>query len=261
MCLILIALDAHRDFPLVLAANRDEFFARPTLPASLGRERNVIGGRDVEKGGTWMAVTTAGRLAAVTNYRDGARLKTGQRSRGRLVSDFVLSRGDAAEYLEDVLRHADLYDGFNLIVMDRGRGFYCSNRSAEITELSPGVHGLSNHLLDTPWPKVERGKTAVSHLLQQPRDQLVQGLFAALNDAEIAPDLSLPSTGVSVDWERRLSSAFIQTPEYGTRASTVVLVDRAGAVIFVERSFGPGGESLGERRLQLSGSTASLPTS
>jgi uncharacterized protein with NRDE domain len=262
MCLILFALDAHPEYRVVLAANRDEFFARPTLPAAPWAENpRVVGGRDLEQGGTWLAATTESRLAAVTNYRDATRPKTGERSRGLLVSEFVLGRRDPREYVEELLQQANLYDGFNLIVMDRGRGFYCSNRAARIIELGPGVHGLSNHLLDTPWPKVERGKSALARLLGQPRDALVQGLFAALHDAEIAPDDSLPSTGVSLEWERRLSTAFIRSPDYGTRASTVVLIDKVGGLSFIERSFGAGGEALGERVLQLHGSPVDLPLS
>ena len=254
MCLILIAVRAHAEFPLILAANRDEFFARPTLPAAPWVEDPyVLGGRDLEKGGTWLAVAPAGRLAAVTNYRDGGQPKSGSRSRGLLVSDFVLANSQAVPFLAELAQTSDLYDGFNLIVADATGAFHYSNRNRHIIQLNPGVHGLSNHLLNTPWPKVERGKAALGRLLDEPRDSLVQGLFEALRDAQTPSDEMLPDTGVSLDWERRLSTAFISASNYGTRASTVVLIDRFGTTTLIERSFGPDAQVIDSRTLALPG--------
>ena len=242
MCLILLAHRAHPAYPLVLAANRDEFFARPTLPAAPWTESSeVIGGRDLDKGGSWLAVSATGRLAAVTNFRDGARRKTGTQSRGLLVKDFVLDGQPPVPFLERIHAARASYDGFNLIVAAQGHLYHYANVSGVISEVTPGVHGLSNDLLNTPWPKVERGKQRLERLLSEPRDTLVDGLFQILQDTHVPADEALPSTGVSLEWERLLASAFISTSAYGTRASTVVVIDNAGAVTFIERNFAPGG--------------------
>lgn len=248
VCLILLAHRAHPAFPLVLAANRDEFFARPTLPAAAWAEAPAIfGGRDLDKGGSWLAVSNRNRLAAVTNVRDGTRRKTGTRSRGLLVNDFVLSGLAPVVFLEGVHAARDAYDGFNLLVADESGLFHYANVSGKITAVEPGIHGLSNDLLDTPWPKVERGKAELASLLAEPRDRLVDGLFRVLEDTRPPPDDALPHTGVSLEWERLLATAFISTAGYGTRASTVVLVQRSGEVTFIERNFAPGG-TLAETR-------------
>ena len=217
MCLILLAWHAQREHPLILAANRDEFFARATEPAAPWPESPaVIGGRDLEKGGSWLAVSASGRLAAVTNFRDGARRRDGQRSRGLLVSDFVLSELDPNSFLANVRARRDVYDGFNLLVAADGNLIHYSNVSDEMTAIAPGIHGVSNHLLDTPWPKVERGKQALERLLDGARDTLVAGLFDALADTHSPRDEELPTTGVSLEWERALGSAFIRAPGYST---------------------------------------------
>jgi len=262
MCLILLAVDAHPHYPLVLAANRDEFFARPSAPAAPwpGAE-HVIGGRDLEKGGSWLALARGGRLAAVTNYRDGSRQNTGSRSRGLLVSDFVLSRERPREFLQDLRGGADLYDGFNLIVADRGQVWHFNNISGQIAQVAPGVHGLSNHLLDTPWPKVANGKTALAAALSAPREDLAARLFDVLREERVAGDHELPSTGVALEWERVLSPAFISTPTYGTRASTIVLIEDSGAATLIERSFDRSAEdALPARTFQLPERSAPLPT-
>ena len=262
MCLILLAVDAHPQYPLVVAANRDEFFARPSAPAGPWPDaEHVIGGRDLEKGGSWLALARGGRLAAVTNYRDGTRKKTGSRSRGLLVSDFVLSREHPREFLPELQADADLYDGFNLIVADRGEVWHFNNISRQIAHVASGVHGLSNHLLDTPWPKVANGKTALAAALSAPSEDLAARLFDALREERVAADRELPSTGVALEWERVLSPAFISTPTYGTRASTVVLIEDSGAAILIERSFDRSAESGSPvRSFQLPERTAPLVT-
>jgi uncharacterized protein with NRDE domain len=262
VCLILLAVDAHPQYPLVLAANRDEFFARPSTPAAPwpGAE-HVIGGRDLEKGGSWLAVARGGRLAAVTNYRDGTRKRAGSRSRGLLVSDFILSREHPREFVEQLQDDADLYDGFNLIVADGGAVWHFNNVDRHITRVSPGVHGLSNHLLDTPWPKVTHGKAALARAVDGPRDALVASLFDGLREERLAPDHELPSTGVELEWERVLSSVFIATPVYGTRASTVVLIETSGAATLIERSYDPTQDrESAVRSFQLPEYCAPLPT-
>ena len=253
MCLILLAWNAQREHPLILAANRDEFFARATQPAAPWPEApGVVGGRDLEKGGSWLALSATGRLAAVTNFRDGTRGRGGQRSRGLLVSDFVQSELQPSSFLADLRGRRDRYDGFNLLVAADGNLLHYSNVSDEITAVSAGIHGVSNHLLDTPWPKVERGKQALARLLDGGHEDLAAGLFDALADTRPAPDEKLPSTGVSREWERALGRAFIHTPGYGTRASTVVLIERAGALTFLERNFDAGGAPVETRAFQLS---------
>jgi uncharacterized protein with NRDE domain len=248
-------------YSLVLAANRDEFFARPTQPAGLWQPAPaVVGGRDLEKGGSWLAVSAAGRLAAVTNYRDGQQPKTGTRSRGLLVNDFVLSGVDARTYLKQIDEQSAHYDGFNLLVAADGTLLHYAKPGARITEVERGIHGLSNHLLDTPWPKVERGKAALKVSLEHSGDALIDRLFAILADDEIAADDALPQTGVALEWERLLSSAFIATPDYGTRASTVVLVGHS-EVTFVERNFDSRHTVVGTRKFTLASQSSALPLS
>jgi uncharacterized protein with NRDE domain len=260
MCLILVAYRAHGDYPVILAANRDEFFARESLPAAAWPESpDIIGGRDLEKGGSWLAVSAKGRLAAVTNFRDGARQKTGIRSRGLLVSDFMLSDLAPVEFLQQVHATRDCYDGFNLLVAADSGLFHYANVSGVVTAVAPGIHGLSNHLLDTPWPKVERGKAALHRLLGKPREALMDGLFGALAETAPPPDDALPRTGVSLEWERVLATALINTPEYGTRASTVVLMDGAGTTTLIERNLAPGGISTETRCFELAPAPTPLP--
>lgn len=253
MCLIVLALDAHPRWPLVIAANRDEFFARPTQAAQFWPEQpDLLAGRDLEQGGTWMGVTAAGRIAAITNFRDGTRPRgSGKRSRGLLVRDFLTSTMDADAFAATLARDADDYDGFNLLFGARGQFYHFSNRSRETTLLTRGIYGLSNHLLDTPWPKVERAKAALREALEAPAGGLHAHLEQLLRDDARAPEHALPDTGVSRDWERVLSSVFIRTQAYGTRASTTLSVDRDGAMEFVERSFGAQGEQLDRRAYRL----------
>ena len=247
----MLAWQAHRDYPLILAANRDEFFARPTLQAAPWPESAaVIGGRDLEKGGSWLALSASGQLAAVTNFRDGTRTKSGSRSRGLLVSDFVLSDLDARQYIEAVRASRETYDGFNLILAANGELVHYANVSDELAALAPGVYGLSNHLLDTPWPKVRRAKAALQRVLVAPPETLAEALFEALGDTRRAADEELPRTGVSVEWERQLASIFISASGYGTRASTVVLAHRSGHLTFIERSFAPSGMPTETRTLE-----------
>lgn len=252
MCLVLLALYSHPAFPVVLAANRDEFYDRPTAPAAFWDPAgSVLGGRDLKAGGTWLGVSRAGQLAAVTNFRQGEREKPAPRSRGQLVADFLTGSTGAPEYMERVRAESHWYNGFNLIAGDAGGFFYYSNREAEVRSLGPGVYGLSNHLLDTPWPKVAAAKSGFSQLLESMGAELTERLFALLSDRSRPPDDHLPATGVSREWERLLSSAFIASDGYGTRSSTVILIGKDGTVDFVERTFGPNGKPGAEARFQL----------
>ena len=252
MCLVLVALRSHPEYPLVVAANRDEFYDRATAPAQLWEDApSVLAGRDLKAGGTWLGVDRRGRLAAVTNFRQGEREAPAPRSRGLLVNDFLTGDGPVLQYMEQVQRDAGLYNGFNLIAGDAGGLFYFSNCQGVVLNLAPGVYGLSNHLLDTPWPKVATTKNAFHAMLTGPGPGLSEDLFRLLSDGSRPSDELLPSTGVPPEWERLLSSAFIASDHYGTRSSTVVLVDRNGGVTFTERGFGRGGAPGEERRFQL----------
>lgn len=248
MCLILVAWRADPGYPLVVAANRDEFHARRSASADFWTDYpHILAGRDLEAGGTWLGITRSGRFAALTNYRDPARQRPDTPSRGRLVADFLAGHADIDAYL-DALRPAD-YNGFNLLLGDatgNGRLVAFSNVSGERHVLAPGIYGLSNALLDTPWPKVGAGKTALeTSLTALPAEH---GLWHLLCDDTIHPDSALPATGVTLAWERLLSAAFIRGADYGTRCSTLVKVGADGTAVFDERSWLAGGTADGRRR-------------
>jgi uncharacterized protein with NRDE domain len=264
MCLIVFAHDvgAHA---LVLAANRDEHHARPTEAAHAWRDApHVFGGRDLEKGGTWLAVSRAGRLAAVTNVRTWPPAR-GPRSRGLLCADFVRASpragaaGDAPldDYARSVAEVRAEYGGFNLLLHDGRAMRYVSDATPAPVLVPPGIHGLSNAALDVRWPKVARAEEALRDALELPVDAVIDALFAMLADRSKATDDRLPSTGVPLEIERDLSPIFIASSVYGTRASTVVVRRRDGVVIFEERSFGPDGVPLGVVRRALNDTPSS----
>jgi uncharacterized protein with NRDE domain len=249
MCLILFAHRAAPGYALVLAANRDEFFSRPSATADYWKHApHVLAGRDLEKGGTWMGVTRQGRWAAVTNFRDGSRASIGSRSRGELVARYLLGASSAAAYAAAAATDGADFQGFNLLVGDRD-GVYCvSNRGAQPQALEPGIYGLSNHLLNTPWPKVERGKRELQDVMEGDPADPAEPLLTLLADRRTADEEALPETGVGRDWEKLLSAAFIRAPGYGTRASSVLLIETGGEASFRERSFGANAELLEDRR-------------
>ncbi|MFZ5597748.1 MAG: NRDE family protein [Bacillota bacterium] len=242
MCFIVFAYNCHPDYLLVMAANRDEYHARPTSPAGFWKEDpGVLAGKDLEQGGAWMGITRRGRLAALTNYRDPSSIKPGAPSRGNLVKDFLLSGVEPRAYLGKLDKKGESYNGFNLLLMDEGVMWYYSNRDKCPRKVSPGIHGLSNHLLDTPWHKVEKGKKALDNIIRSSGHIQPDSLFKLLSDEKRAPDGDLPRTGVPLEWERLLSPVFIRSETYGTRSSTVLLVERRGRITFCERSFGKNG--------------------
>ncbi|MEO6393773.1 MAG: NRDE family protein [Pyrinomonadaceae bacterium] len=238
MCSIFLAYEEHPDYRLIVAANRDEFFDRRTAAAGYWEDApGVLAGRDLRSGGTWLGLGGNHRFAAVTNYRDPA-APAGRMSRGRLVSDFIAGTDSPERYLDAISESTAEYSGFNLLVSDSRSLWYFSNRNGAAQELSPGIYGLSNHLLDTPWPKVVKGKSALASALSDPEEVRIEQLFALLaNDAQ-APDDELPDTGIGREKERALSPIFIQTPDYGTRSATVVLDSIDGTTVFCERTFG-----------------------
>ncbi|MBL7951750.1 MAG: NRDE family protein [Flavobacteriales bacterium] len=239
MCLIALAYQEHPQYPLVLAANRDEFFERPTAPAHWWPAApHILAGRDLRAGGTWMGIARSGRFAALTNHRDLHHPPRTGPSRGLLVRDALNGPLD--------LHATQAYEGFNLLHGPVQALRYHTNVDGTDVPLLPGVHGLSNAVLNTPWPKVERAKAALRNALESPAAHLVEELFALLRDDARAADDQLPSTGLPLDMERAVSSVFIDTPGYGTRCSTVVLVDTNGAVQVEERTW-PAGTRVCER--------------
>ena len=263
MCLILFAHKVHPDYPLVLAANRDEAYARPTAPAAFWNDYpHVYGGRDLEQRGTWLGIARGGAFAAVTNFRGGQAPGNSPRSRGELVANYLRGNQRPADYLARVNRDAGAYNGFNLILGDVDELRYMSNRGGRMMVVAPGVHGLSNHLLNTPWPKVERGRQILAELLHSKTQVLIDGLFSLLGERTVAPDNVLPETGVGLPRERVLSPAFIVSPTYGTRSSTVILVDNHGQVVFIERSYGdrgkPGRTATGRFALEMAPTPAAV---
>jgi len=238
MCLILFAYKIHPHYPLILASNRDEYYSRPTQTAHFWPDQpHVLAGRDERHGGTWLGVTKQGRFATITNYRQGMEKHNPNRpSRGQLVSDYMTSDWTAEEFLNDVHEKATEYEGFNLLLGDPDKLFCYSNKESVIHPIQPGLYGLSNHLLETPWPKVLKGKEGFHQILNQNQTKFVPSLFHLLNDQTKAPDHELPDTGVGLEWERVLSSIFVSSPEYGTRSSTVLTFDKDHRVTFQEKS-------------------------
>jgi uncharacterized protein with NRDE domain len=244
MCLALIALHAHPQYPLVIAANRDEFHARAADPAHWWTHE-MLAGRDRVAGGTWFGVTRKGRWALITNFREGTARDPDAPSRGGLVTQ-ALSAGDTAiAFTARASVDGQRFHGFNLLMGDGATGAYASNRASGGKVLAPGIVGLSNHLLDTPWPKVVRSKAALATVLAR-NDDPVAAAFEMLADRQPANAGALPATGVSPQWERILSPIFIVSPEYGTRCSTILTVDVSGMVRLVERSFDASGLATGE---------------
>lgn len=234
MCLIFTAINYHPVYKLIVAANRDEFYSRKTAAANYWPDfPYVLGGRDLQAGGTWMGMTKAGKIAMLTNYRDPKNIRANAPSRGFLVSDYLENSIGPEEYLKNI-KPAD-YNGFNLIAGTVDDLYYVSNYTSGITHLSNGLYGLSNALLDVPWPKVVKGKKKLAPILGK-SDLTTAELMEFLYDTEVATE-NLPNTGVSADLEKALSSMFIKTPGYGSRCSTVVLVDKNNHVKFSERVY------------------------
>ncbi|OMH38999.1 NRDE family protein [Motiliproteus sp. MSK22-1] len=256
MCLILIAYHVHPDYPLIVAANRDEFYHRPTKPAHIWPDSSqVLAGLDMQQGGTWLGVTRMGRFAAVTNVRNGFAEKNPQHlSRGLLTRNFLTQECSPSDYIKQLT--ADRYAGFNLLLADANSLHYFTNQATADpgkirqvvsepnstiidqtrSQLQPGIYGLSNAALDTSWPKLERAKARLANICTQTTPSQEQ-LFCLLQDRYVAADDQLPDTGISIEWERKLAPGFIQSSDYGTRASTLVMIHRSGIIEFIEQNF------------------------
>jgi uncharacterized protein with NRDE domain len=241
MCLILFSYKKHPQYRLILAANRDEYYDRPTAPlAAWDSTPEIFAGRDLKGQGTWLGITRSGRFAAITNYRDPATVMNDAPSRGLLISNFLKGNEPAESYLAGVEKLAANYNGYNILVGDPSEMWYYSNRGRGIYKLPPGHYGLSNHLLDTQWPKVSAGKSGLKKLLAEGDEVHTNRIFDLLADRSIAPDHRLPHTGVDLEWERTLSAMFITSENYGTRSSSIILIKRTGDVTFLERTFNCG---------------------
>ncbi|MBT2681245.1 NRDE family protein [Bacillus sp. ISL-35] len=237
MCLILFAYKAHPKYKLIIAANRDEAYNRATAPAAFWEDvPELLAGRDLEKMGTWMGVTTSGKFAALTNYRDPSEQTAGKRTRGELVADYLKGSNHPETYLQKMAERRLEYPGYNLLAGDHEELYYYSNRGNHPVKIEPGIHGVSNHLLNTDWPKVEKGKEGLEKIISENSPDLAERLFSHLENADPAPDHNLPSTGVSLEWERLLSPMFIKSEGYGTRSSTVILMNDK-EIYFNERVF------------------------
>ena len=253
MCLIYVAWRRHARYRLMVAANRDEYHARPAAPAHWWNDApGLLAGRDLAAGGTWMGITSGGRFAALTNYRGSSPYHADAPSRGALVTNFLISDESAPDYLGRVAEEGHHYNGFSLLAMDGDTLAFASNRSRGVIRLDPGVFGLSNHLLDTPWPKVKDGKTELERLVAEP-DIRAPDLLALLAARSPIAGVEAPGadTGSDLGRTRWRSSRFILGGDYGTRTSTVVLLDAEGSGVFVERSFDSSGTAVGDAVFEL----------
>ena len=250
MCLLVLAWKHHPRYRLILAGNRDEFHDRSAMPLNWWQDDpRILGGRDLKAGGTWLGVARSGRFGVVTNYRDLQAPVENAPSRGQLVPRFLTGATSPKEFLDDLRGAAPRYSGFNLLVGGTRALYYFSNRGPNPRALAPGVYGLSNHLLDTPWPKLARTRERFNALLSQPEIS-PEDLFTMLADREQAGGTDLPSTGLPEDWERVVSAPFIVNERYGTRCSSVLLVERTGRTILQERRFDAAGIQSGNSRFE-----------
>ncbi len=249
MCVVALAWQTHPRWRLVLAGNRDEFHARPTAALARWPGSGVIAGRDLQSGGTWVGLDARGRIAVVTNVRDGFAKPHEGPSRGALPVTFIDGSTQAAATTDALLATANAYAPFNLMLADAEGCWHLGNHPLQREALVSGVHGISNGRLDAPWPKTRHLRTALQAWIDAGTDRL-DPLWQALADERIAPDAELPDTGVGIELERRLSPAFIRGSAYGTRASTIIAVDHQGRGIIHERRFGPEGVFEGETVLR-----------
>jgi uncharacterized protein with NRDE domain len=280
VCLILLSLNQHPNYPLILASNRDEFFKRPSKPLhTWNKPHKLIAGKDLDAGGTWLGITPDGRFAAITNFREFPQSTNQNKgkallSRGKLSHDFLASTQSAAEYIDELKKTADCYPGYNLLLGELSGSAsqisYYSNRSeAGPATLASGYHGLSNALLNTPWPKVEEGKAAMHSLLSGQTPRFCQpGLDTPTNEQDISDELfkilanrkryateQLPDTGIGMEKEALLSSRFIYSDHehfnYGTRASTTLVLSAGGSLSIREKSFNSTGGLIGQEEFHL----------
>lgn len=254
MCLLVLAWQAHPRYHLVVAANRDEFHERSTAAlAAWPAPENIIAGRDLRANGTWLGLDRRRHFGIITNFRELQRPRPDAPSRGALIPRYLAGEESAATYLNRLEPEAPRYSGFNLLLTDGDSLWYASNRTERFARhLPPGVYGLSNQYLDTPWPKLRRVRRRFDAWLSDPANGSASGLFAMLEDRTMASaDEELPQTGLEPEWERLLSAPFVLNPDYGTRCSTVLLLEPSGAGYLAERRFDPQGVRQGETEFAL----------
>jgi uncharacterized protein with NRDE domain len=251
MCLLVIGWKAHPRYRFVLAGNRDEFHERPSAPLGWWAESpGVLAGKDLKAGGTWLGIARSGRIGVVTNFRDLEAPVSAAPSRGELVPRFLTAATSPKEFLDDLRGAAPRYSGFNLLLGGPRTLYYFSNRAGEPPRpLAAGIYGLSNHRLDTPWPKLVRSRERLAGLLKAAELEITE-VFELLADRHPSPEDSLPDTGLPLDWERALSAPFVVHPRYGTRCSTVMLVERGGRTVIHERRFDATGMQTGATRFE-----------
>lgn len=237
MCLILFSYKEHSKYRLILASNRDEFLDRPTTKLSYIQQYKIFAGLDNKDGGTWLGLSKTGKIAGITNFRDPKIVLNNPPSRGHLVSGYLKSDYLPEDYLKSIQKQKTVYNGFNLIVGDTENLFYYSNVSNKIVKIQAGLYGLSNHFLDTLWPKVINGKKILKSILTENKKIQFEKIFSLLKNKETVSDELLPNTGVGLQWEQLLSTIFITTPIYGTRTSSIILIEYNGKTTFIERTF------------------------
>lgn len=251
MCLLVLAYGVDPQRPVVLAANRDELYARPTTALGIWPdEPDLCAGRDLAQGGTWLGVTRRGRFAALTNFRRGG-ARAGARSRGDVVLDYLRASSSPERYVSELAEYSGQFGGFSVIVGDlEHEPYYFSNQDDVARRLAPGIYGLSNQWLDEPWPKVTRAKQRIGALLTS-QHVSAESLCDAMDDRDQPPDALLPDTGVGLELERVLAPIFIAGERYGTRAVTALLIDAERRPVIYERSYGPHGHYLSDARCEL----------
>jgi uncharacterized protein with NRDE domain len=236
MCLFLLANKIHPNYKLIIAANRDEFYNRPVEAAHFWQSfPHLLAGRDLKAGGTWLGITLTGRIAAITNFRDLKNIRDNAPSRGELTLDFLINNNSPYEYYKTLKDKAANYNGFNLVFGIKNDLYFFSNHTNEFNKLDAGLYGLSNCLLDTPWPKVVKVKEEFKKIINE--NELEAKTFQMLRDEIKPPDELLPDTGVGLELERVLSSVFIKTAVYGTRSSTLITINIDDEVQFIERTY------------------------
>lgn len=239
MCLIVFSFKQHSKYPIILAANRDEFYERPTRPARFwAQEPHILAGRDEKMGGTWLGVTKQGNFAALTNYRDLTNIKESAPSRGEIVKNYLADNAHPHKYVEMLKRSAEDFNGFNLITGSPDQLFHYSNETDAITKIEPGLHGISNAVLNTPWPKVETAKSEFRDAITGEEIDHTR-IFKMLINSKSYPENQLPNTGLSKEMEKMVSPIFIKSKDYGTRCSTLLTIRHDGEVTFIEKTYTP----------------------
>lgn len=241
MCLVNFHFLDHPKYKFIVASNRDEFYERPTATAHFWEDQPMIlAGRDLEQKGTWLGITKDGRFGALTNIRKPEEQDTYSTSRGEIVTNFLTGKDAPGKFLQNLAKVSSNYAGFNVIVGNGEQLLYFNNIEKNIVEITPGTHSLSNRFLNTPWPKVVKGRENLRHYVLNHKLIDHDELFKIVADAELAEEDQLPNTGIPIELERQLSSLFIQTDGYGTRSSTVLTIDHENNVKFTERTFNKG---------------------